>query len=234
MDESNVLKTNIELEEENIKKNIRINIKKIREISYLIVKRLFDLFGSLIGLILLSPIFMIVIILIKLEDNGNSLFIQERIGKNGKIFKLYKFRSMVHNADEILEEMLKDPKIRKEYKKNMKLTQDPRITKIGNVIRKTSIDELPQLINVLKGDMSLIGNRPYLPREKQDMEKYYDDIIKTKPGLTGYWQVNGRSKTTFEERCQLERYYSNHLNLLLDIKIFFRTFYVVFKRKGAE
>ena len=234
MNESNVLKTNIELEEENFKKNINITMKKIRRISYLIIKRLFDLVGALIGLILLSPVFILVTILIKLEDKGSAFFVQERIGKQGNLFKLYKFRSMVHNADEILEEMLKDPKIRKEYKKNMKLTQDPRITKIGNVIRKTSIDELPQLINVLKGDMSLIGNRPYLPREKQDMEKYYDDIIKTKPGLTGYWQVNGRSKTTFEERCQLEWYYSNHLNLLLDIKIFFRTFYVVFKRKGAE
>lgn len=234
MNESSVLKTNTNLEEENFKKNINITMKKIRRTSYLIIKRLFDLVGALIGLILLSPLFILITILIKLEDKGSAFFVQERIGKQGNLFKLYKFRSMVHNADEILEEMLKDPKIRKEYKKKMKLTPDPRITKIGNVIRKTSIDELPQLINVLKGEMSLIGNRPYLPREKKDMGQYYIDIIKTKPGLTGYWQVNGRSKTTFEERCKLERYYSNNLSLLLDIKIFFKTFYVVLKRRGAE
>lgn len=234
MNESSILKTNTNLEEENFNKNISILIKKLRKVSYLMIKRLFDLCGAMIGLILLSPLFIIVVILIKLEDNGSAFFIQERIGKNGKIFKLYKFRSMVHNADEILKEMLKDPKIKKEYKKNMKLTQDPRITKIGNFIRKTSIDELPQLINVLKGEMSLIGNRPYLPREKQDMSYHYDDIIKSKPGLTGYWQVNGRSKTTFEDRCKLERYYSNHMNLLLDLKIFLLTFYVVFTGKGAE
>jgi undecaprenyl-phosphate galactose phosphotransferase len=141
---------------------------------------------------------------------------------------------MVPNADEVLKELLKDPKIKKEYKKNMKLKNDPRITKIGKVIRKTSIDELPQLVNVLKGEMSLIGNRPYLPREIDDMGEYYDEIIKTKPGITGYWQVSGRSKISFEDRCKLESYYSNNLNLLLDIKIFFLTFYVVFKNEGAE
>ena len=116
----------------------------------------------------------------------------------------------------------------------MKLKNDPRITNVGKFIRKTSIDELPQLINVLKGDMSLIGNRPYLPREKEDMSTFYNDIIKTKPGITGYWQVSGRSNVTFEERCKLESYYSNNFNFLLDLKIFFLTFYVVIFSKGAE
>ena len=159
---------------------------------------------------------------------------QERIGKNGETFKLYKFRSMVKNADQILMEMLKDPELEKEYKKNMKLHNDPRITKIGKFLRKTSIDELPQLINVLKGEMSLIGNRPYLPREKDDIGEYYQDIIKTKPGITGYWQVNGRSSLSFNDRCKLESHYSNNVTLALDLKIFFLTFYVVLTGKGAE
>lgn len=141
---------------------------------------------------------------------------------------------MVTNADKVLEEMLKDENIRNEYKKKMKLANDPRITKIGNILRKTSLDEVPQLFNVLKGDMSLIGNRPYLPREKDDMTIYYKQIIKTKPGISGYWQVNGRSNTTFEERLILESYYSNNVNFLFDLKIFLKTFIVVFSRNGAE
>lgn len=227
MNECSILKIN-----SNIDK--KIIIKKIRIKSYNTFKRLFDIIISLIALIILFPIFILVSILIKREDHGSIFLIQQRIGQSGKLFNLYKFRSMVPNADEILKEMLKDPKVKKEYKKNMKLPNDPRITKIGKIIRKTSIDELPQLINVLKGEMSLIGNRPYLPREIDDMGEYYDEIIKTKPGITGYWQVSGRSKITFEERCKIESYYSNNLNLLLDIKIFFLTFYVVFKNEGAE
>ena len=142
---------------------------------------------------------------------------------------------MVVNADEVLKELLKNDKdARKEYKLNKKLKNDPRITKMGKILRRTSLDELPQLINVLRGDMSLIGNRPYLPREEEDMGIYYDTILKTKPGLTGYWQVNGRSNTTFEERLKLEEYYSNHASLKMDIKILFKTVYVVLFHKGAE
>ena len=218
----------------NLNLDIKEPIKKMNKIIYLIFKRTFDFIAALMALILLSPIFIIVAILIKREDKGHVFLAQERIGKNGENFKLYKFRSMVENADEILMELLKDPKIEKEYKKNMKLKNDPRITKIGKILRKTSLDELPQLINVLKGEMSLIGNRPYLPREKKDMGSYYEDIIKTKPGITGYWQVNGRSKLSFKERLKLESYYSNNATLSLDIKIFFLTFYVVLTGKGAE
>ena len=208
--------------------------RKIRRLCYFGSKRLFDIICSLIGLIIISPIFILIGILIRLEDGKAPIFKQERIGKNGKVFKLYKFRSMVPHADDILKEMLKDPKIKKEYKKNMKLANDPRITKVGNILRKTSLDELPQLINVLKGDMSLIGNRPYLPREKEDMGEYYQDIIKSKPGITGYWQVKGRSNITFKDRLKLERFYSNNMCLKMDIKIFFLTFYVVLFGKGAE
>ncbi len=203
---------------------------------YLIIKRTMDIFFSLIGLIFLLPIAIIVKIIYMFSKDFHPIFFkQKRIGKNGKLFNFYKFRSMVPNADEVLEKLLKeDKKAAKEYKINKKLENDPRITKIGKILRKTSIDELPQLINVLKGDMSLIGNRPYLPREKEDMGDYYNDILKTKPGLTGYWQVSGRSNTTFEERLKLEKYYSNHNSLKLDIKIFFKTFKVVLLHKGSK
>lgn len=202
--------------------------------GYFLFKRLFDVLISLTGIIILFPILFIVYFLIKIEDGGNVFFTQDRIGKNGELFKMYKFRSMVVDADKVLKEMLKDPELRREYQKNMKLENDPRITKVGKFIRKTSIDELPQLINVLKGEMSFIGNRPYLPREKAYIGNYYDDIVKTKPGITGYWQVAGRSNISFNERLKLESYYSNNFNLILDMKIFFLTFYVVFLSRGAE
>lgn len=214
--------------------NTKTKINHISQSIYHFVKRLLDILIASIALIILLPVFIIVMILIKKEDHGSIFLIQERIGQNGEKFKLYKFRSMIMNADEVLKEMLKNPEIKKEYIKKMKLPNDPRITKIGKFIRKTSIDELPQLVNVLKGNMSFVGNRPYLPREKEEMGAFYDTIIKTKPGITGYWQVNGRSNTTFIERCKLEYYYSNNANLFLDIKIFFLTFYVVLLKKGAE
>lgn len=221
----------------NLKQNVesRLISKTITKRIYLIFKRVFDIICSLIGIILTSPIFLIVGILIRLEDGGAPIFKQERIGKNGKIFKCYKFRSMIKNADEILFNTLEVNKIlAAEYKKNKKLKNDPRITKVGKFIRKTSIDELPQLINVLKGNMSLIGNRPYLPREKEDMGLYYDEIIKSRPGITGYWQTSGRSELDFEDRLKLESFYSKHMSLKMDIKIFFLTFYVVLKGRGAE
>lgn len=184
---------------------------------------------------MLSPLFLIVSILIKIDSRGTVFLVQKRIGKNGKEFNFYKFRSMVVNADNILFEMLeKDPKMKEEYEKNKKLNHDPRITKIGRFIRRYSIDELPQLLNILKGDMSVIGNRPYLPREKKDMNGYFDEIVKTKPGLTGYWQVSGRSKTDFKTRLKLESYYSNNMSLKMDVKIFFGTFSAVFGHVGAK
>ena len=214
----------------------RTSIKKIKKYIYLGVKRIFDITVSLIGCIFLLPIMLFIKIASIISGDFNKIvFSQKRIGKNGKEFNFYKFRSMVPNADEILFELLeKNPERKKEYEINKKLENDPRITKVGKFIRKTSLDELPQLINVLKGDMSLIGNRPYLPREKKDMKKYYNDIVKTKPGLTGYWQVNGRSDTSFGQRLTLEQYYSNHASLKLDIKIFFKTFKVVLLHKGSK
>lgn len=214
----------------------RTSIKDLKNIAYQVIKRVFDIVVSLVGCLFLLPIALVVKICNIISGDYNPIvFSQNRIGKDGKEFKFYKFRSMIPNADEALFKLLeKNPERKKEYELNKKLENDPRITKIGNILRKTSLDELPQLINVLKGDMSLIGNRPYLPREKSDMKKYYSDIVKTKPGLTGYWQVNGRSNTSFGERLTLEQYYSNHASLMMDIKIFFKTFKVVLLRKGSK
>ena len=209
---------------------------KVKELIYITIKRLFDICGGLVGLIVLIPITLVIkIISICNGDFKSIFFTQSRIGKDGKEFKFYKFRSMVPNADEVLFKLLEEnEELAKEYKINKKLKDDPRITKVGKFIRKYSIDELPQLLNVLKGDMSLIGNRPYLPREKDDMGNYFNDIVKTKPGITGYWQVSGRSDVSFETRLKLEQYYSNHCGLKMDIKIFFKTFSAVFGGKGAK
>ncbi len=209
---------------------------KFKRILYLSSKRVFDILVSLIGLVLLVPITILVKIGYMLSgDFHNVIFVQERIGKDGKLFKFFKFRSMVYNADDVLFKLLEEnPKLAEEYKQNKKLKNDPRITKIGKIIRKFSIDELPQMINIFLGDMSLIGNRPYLPREKEDMGKYYDDIVKTKPGLTGYWQVSGRNNVTFLQRLKLEQEYSKKAGFRIDLKIFFKTFKVVLFGKGAE
>lgn len=209
---------------------------KTKHYIYLVVKRLFDIICALVGLVFLLPISIIVKISYVLTGDFHSIFFsQNRIGKNGKEFKFYKFRSMIPNADEALEKLLKeDKKLAKEYKINKKLKDDPRITKAGKILRKSSLDELPQIINILLGQMSVIGNRPYLPREKKDMGNYFNTILKTKPGLTGYWQVSGRSNTTFNERLKLESFYSQHCGLKMDIKIFFKTFKVVLLGKGAD
>lgn len=209
---------------------------KVKKFFYLFIKRLFDIFISIFGLILLLPVSIIVKISYLLNGDFHSIFYyHNRIGKNGKLFKLYKFRSMVYNADEVLDRILNENELlREEYNTNKKFKNDPRITKVGKILRKSSLDELPQFINVFLGDMSLIGNRPYLPREKKDMGNYYDSIISTKPGLTGYWQVHGRSDVSFKKRLQLEKYYSEHCNLLLDIGIFFKTFKVVLFGRGAN
>lgn len=207
-----------------------------RGLSYLIPKRIIDIVGGIVGCILLIPITIFVKIAYLLTgDFGPIFFSQIRIGKNGKLIKIYKFRSMIMNADEVLEQMLKkDDDLAREYKRFKKFSNDPRITKVGKIIRKTSIDEFPQFINVLKGEMSLVGPRPYLPREKEDMGEYYNTIIKCKPGVTGYWQVNGRSGTDFVQRLVLDEYYYNVRCLVMDTKILLKTILKVFKKEGAK
>ena len=214
----------------------QLDIVQEKQYIYQFIKRSFDILCSLIGLLLMLPIaFIIKVMYMATGDFTSIFFVQDRIGKNGKEFRFFKFRSMCKNADQVLEKVLKEDKeLAKEYKINKKLKDDPRITKVGKVIRKLSLDEVPQFINVFLGDMTMIGNRPYLPREKEDMGDYFDDIVKTKPGLTGYWQVNGRSDVSFQKRLELEQFYSNNAGLRLDIKIFFKTFQVVLGTKGSK
>ena len=222
---------------ENVVVAIERTVEK-EKVNYLYegIKRIFDVIVALIACLFLIPMIIgIKIASLLIKDTQSIFFTQESIGKNGKIFILYKFRSMIPNADQVLFELLENNKeLAKEYQLNKKLKKDPRITKVGKFIRKYSIDEFPQVINILKGDMSFIGNRPYLPREREDIGIFYDDIIKTKPGLTGYWQVSGRSNTTFQKRLELERYYSKNYSLWLDFQIFVKTFGVVLFGKDAK
>ena len=217
--------------------NINIVHKyKITKYGYLFFKRLFDIIFGFLGIIFLIPVTIILkIAFICTGDFHSIFFAQDRIGKKGKLFKLFKYRSMIPNAEEKLEELMySNKKIRDEYKKNKKLEKDPRITKIGKFIRKYSIDELPQLINVFFGSMSIVGPRPYLPREKEDMKKYYDAIITCKPGVTGLWQVSGRSDISFNKRLKLEKEYAEKCSFCFDTKLFFKTFKAVFGKQGAK
>lgn len=209
---------------------------KTQNTAYTYAKRSFDIICALVGCLILLPLMIVVKILYCLSGDFDTIFYeQERIGKDGKLFKLYKFRTMEKDADEKLFKYLQEnEQANIEYKRNKKLKNDPRITKVGKILRKCSLDEFPQLINCLFGQMSVIGNRPYLPREQEDMENYYYDIIKTKPGITGYWQISGRSDVSFKKRLELEQFYSNNYSLSLDIKIFFKTFSVVLFGRGAE
>ncbi|TDT72438.1 undecaprenyl-phosphate galactose phosphotransferase [Hypnocyclicus thermotrophus] len=200
-----------------------------------IIKRIMDITGALIGVTLSIPMYTIVYFLIKKEDAGKVFFVQDRIGLNGKAIKVIKFRTMVKDADEVLEKMLlENEEARKEYQKNKKLKNDPRITKIGNFLRKTSLDEFPQFINVLKGDMSIVGPRPYLFREKDDMGENYKKIIAVKPGLTGIWQVSGRNNLDFEQRLKLDLLYIRNWRVWLDIIIILKTIKTVLIKKGAN
>lgn len=211
------------------KNNIKVKIGNI-------VKRIVDICGGLIGTIVLIPLTIIIYInrIVLNENDGPIFYEQLRIGKNGKVFKMYKYRSMIIGADEKLFKYLEEnEEARLEYKKYKKLKNDPRITKVGSFIRKTSLDEFPQFINVLKGDMSLVGPRPYLPREKEDMGEYYDYIIKTRPGITGYWQIAGRSEVAFDDRLKMDYDYIENKCLKNDSKIFIKTIMNVIKKEGA-
>ena len=198
---------------------------------YLFLKRCLDIVSSMIGLIVLSPIIILVAIAIKLESKGPVLFSQDRVGKNGKIFKIYKMRSMVQNAEELKEKLLEQNEMSGPM---FKMKDDPRITKVGKFIRKTSIDELPQLINVIKGDMSLVGPRPSLPKEVKEFEPWMYERLAVKPGLTCYWQVMGRNNIDFEDWMKLDIKYVRERNFFLDIKLIFKTFFVLFGDKNAH
>ncbi|MDQ0974603.1 exopolysaccharide biosynthesis polyprenyl glycosylphosphotransferase [Neobacillus niacini] len=206
---------------------VNVNDGKI----YLFTKRFIDITGSLFGIIILSLLFMIIALLIKLEDpKGAVFFSQKRVGLNGKAFRMYKFRSMVSNAEEKLEELLKLNEISGAM---FKMKDDPRITRVGKFIRKTSIDELPQLFNVLKGDMSLVGPRPPLPREVAEYTQYDKQRLLVTPGCTGLWQVSGRNSLSFDEMVELDLEYMQKCSILFDLKIIFKTVLVLFGSKNA-
>lgn len=208
-----------------------------------VTKRIIDIVGSLILLAFFSPIFVTTAIAIKLTSNG-PVFADtpKRVGKNGKLFYPFKFRSMIVNAYKLLKT---DPKFKKAYEEqqkagNYKIKNDPRVTSIGKIIRKHSIDEIPQLINVLRGEMSIVGPRPYYPEELEKQQKIYPttgpyvrEVLSVKPGITGFWQVNGRSEVNFDKRIEMDAYYARKKSIILDILILLRTPWVMITGKGA-
>ena len=202
---------------------------------YLVIKRLFDILIGLIGFIILMPICLIIKIIFLINKDKYTIFYKhKRVGKNGKVFYMYKFRTMIPDADKQLNKLLRSKKRQKEWNRYRKLSNDPRITKVGKHLRKSSIDELPQILNVLKGDMSLIGPRPLIEGELDSYNGNHELYESIKPGITGWWACNGRSDVECEERLQLEYYYCNNYSLLLDIKCLFKTIIVVIKRIGAK
>lgn len=207
----------------------------VSKFCYQFTKRSFDVVCSLLGCLVLLPIALVVKIMYMINGDFNSIFYtQKRIGKDGKEFKFYKFRTMVPNADEVLKKLLKQKKYKKQWESHHKIDKDPRITKIGKILRKTSLDELPQLINVLKSDMSLIGPRPLVPGELDEHKGNHKIYESVKPGITGWWASHGRSALTYQERLKLEYYYVQNQSLMLDIKCMFATVMAVLKKTGAK
>ena len=199
---------------------------------YLFFKRAMDIIGSLCGIILLSPLLIIVALAIKIEDpKGSVFFSQKRCGKDNKLFPMYKFRSMVSNAEELLEELMEHNEMDGPV---FKIKEDPRITRVGKFIRKTSIDELPQLFNILKGDMSIVGPRPAIPHEVAEYSDYHKQRLLVKPGLTCIWQVSGRNSIGFEEWMDMDLEYIEKRNLWMDIKLIFKTVGVLFGDEHAS
>ena len=209
--------------------------KSYAKTDYLVVKRGFDVLFALIGILLMMPLAIIIKVSYIITGDFASIFYKQlRIGKNGKLIKIYKFRSMIKGADVVLEKLLKQKEYKEQWEKNQKLDNDPRITPIGKIIRKLSLDEMPQFINVLRGDMSLIGPRPLVPGEldaHNGDHKLYESV---RPGITGWWACNGRSITSYDERLQLEYYYVKNISFKLDIECVFKTIKAVIKREGAK
>ena len=224
------MEENRNIDENEKLEDLIVHIKNKRK-SYFVIKRLMDIIGSICGLLLLSPIFIVTAFLMKIEEpKGPMFFSQTRVGKNEKPFKMYKIRSMCIDAEEKLAELLKHNEIEGAM---FKIKEDPRVTKIGKIIRKTSIDELPQLWNVLRGEMSLVGPRPPLLREVMDYTIYDKQRLLIKPGCTGLWQVSGRNEVGFDEMVELDLKYIKQLSIENDIKIIFKTIVVMLKPNGA-
>lgn len=232
---ANVSESNVIVDETIIQPNIKEKVE-VKKVLYKVIKRIIDILGGLVGCVLLVPITVgVYIARIVLKENDGPMFYEHlRYGKDGKKFRIYKFRSMCIDADKKLKSYLEqNEEARKEFEENHKLKDDPRITKLGKFIRKTSIDELPQFINVLKGDMSLIGPRPIVDGEIEKYGDNRDKFLSVRPGLTGYWAANGRSDITYEKRMKMELYYIDNISFKLDVQIFFKTIISVIKKEGA-
>jgi len=211
--------------------NIRNNLKSA---TNRFIKRLFDIVFSILAMPILLPAIGIIGLIIRLETPGFAIYTQDRIGKKGKTFRCYKFRTMYQDAEEQLREMIESSEtLRNEWEQTWKLREDPRVTRIGRFLRKSSLDELPQIFNVMKGEMSIVGPRPYLPREKADIMENIQVICSAKPGITGLWQVSGRSNTGYRYRVKLDTWYIMNWSLWLDIAILFKTVRVILKAEGA-
>lgn len=216
--------------------NEKIKIISLKYFEF-VVKRTFDVLVGIVGMLFLLSIAIFVKIVTVCSGDFHSIFFkQKRLGKNGQIISIYKFRTMVVNAEEVLAKWLEEnEEIREEYLKTRKIEHDPRITKIGKILRVTSLDEFPQFINIFKGDMSFVGPRPIVPDEIENYnEQEAKRFLSMRPGLTGYWAANGRSNTTYEERVQMELYYVDHFSIWLDIKVIVATIVSVLKREGAK
>ena len=201
--------------------------KTAKDVAYLVNKRIVDITGATVGIILTAPVMATIALLIHHEDGGHPLFAHERIGQFGKRMQILKFRSMKTEKVHLTKEQ------KRQLKTEFKIDNDPRITDIGEFLRKTSLDELPQLINIIKGDLSIIGPRPVVSDELKKYGTNTRKFLSVTPGLTGYWAANGRSCTSYEQRMQMELFYIDNLSLKMDIKVFFKTIEAVIKREGA-
>ena len=199
-----------------------------------VIKRAFDLLFTICGGLCILPFLLVIAVMVAVDNKGNVIFAHRRIGRDGKEFKCYKFQTMIPNAQEALEKYLaENPEARKEWEESFKLTDDPRVTKLGSILRKTSLDEMPQLWNVIKGDMSLVGPRPIVAKEIERYGEYFREYAMVPPGITGMWQASGRSDTTYEERVEMDTWYVRNWSVWIDLMYLFKTVKIVFTGKGA-
>ena len=220
-----------EIKKDSIVTQVEFATEIEKNLGYFIIKRIIDVIGALCGILIISPVMIVVGIWIKLDSKGPVFFAQKRVGQDGKRFMMYKFRSMCTNAEGLLKKLEADNEMSGPM---FKIKEDPRITRIGKFIRKTSIDELPQLINILKGEMSIVGPRPSLPKEVAQFTSFQKQRLVAKPGLTCYWQVRGRSDVSFEEWMEMDVEYLMERNTLVDIVLIFKTVGVLFGDEKAS
>lgn len=221
-----------EITEENGKNTISVAEGKHVSLGYTVLKRVFDILLSACAIVILLPCMLLICLIIKIDSPGPALYVHNRIGKNGRPLALYKFRSMYMNAETMVDSFT--PEQKAEWEENFKLDHDPRITRVGQFLRKTSLDELPQLFNILIGNLSIVGPRPVVAKELEKYSTNKDVFLSVKPGLTGYWQAYARSDCSYERRMEMELYYVRNASLLWDIQILFATVGAVLKRRGAK